>query len=140
MAGQSKLDKWSLALLRVIAGIIFAYHGIVKLFVKGMLPASAAYFAQIGIPLANVSAVLAALAEFVFGVFLIIGLMTRWASLVLMFEMLVAFFSVHLNNGFLAANNGYEFVLLVVIVLIVIFFDGPGAFSLGKNFKSKQLH
>lgn len=136
---KNNLSKWTLALLRVVLGVIFAYHGYLKLFVAGALPGTAAFFAQVGIPMANVSAVVVAFAEFVGGLFLILGVVTKWTALVLMFQMLVAFFMVHLKNGLIVSNGGYEFVLLILAGLVVLLVNGAGALSLGKLFKAKIL-
>ena len=137
---NNKFNQWSLTLLRVVLGIIFIYHGYLKLFVKGSLPGTAAFFAQVGIPLANVSAVVVAFAEFFGGLFLLLGVLTKWTSLVLLFEMLVALFKVHLKGGFLVSNGGYEFVLLILAALFVILINGAGEFSFGKKFfKNKHL-
>lgn len=143
MAKNNNFNQWSLTLLRVVLGIIFAYHGYVKLFVKGQLVGTATSFAQVGIPLANVSAVVVAFAEFIGGLLLLIGLLTRWTSLVLIFEMLVAFFKVHLKSGFFISSKayGYEFVLLILAALFVILINGAGALSFGKKFfRSKHLY
>ena len=136
MARNNKLNEYSLTLLRVVLGVIFAYHGYVKLFAQGQLLSTADFFTQIGIPLANVSAVVVAFAEFIGGALLLIGLLTRWTSLILIFEMLVAFFKVHLKSGFFISSKayGYEFVLLILASLFVILINGAGAFSFGKKF------
>ncbi len=141
MAKNKRIGEFSLMLLRIILGIIFAYHGYLKLFVSGSLPRTAMFFSQIGIPFANVSAVIVAVAEFAGGILLLIGLLTRFTSLALIFEMLVAFFKVHLKNGFSITQNsyGYEFVLLILTCLFVILLNGPGRFSLGRAFKGKSL-
>lgn len=136
---KNNLSQWTLTLLRVVLGIIFAYHGYLKLFVKGALPGTAQFFAQVGIPLANVSAVVVAFAEFFGGLLLLVGLLTRWASAVLIFQMLVAFFMVHLKNGFLVSKGGYEFVLLILAGLVVLLVNGAGKLSVGKLFKGKIL-
>ncbi|MBI3036007.1 DoxX family protein [Candidatus Woesearchaeota archaeon] len=138
---KNELTQWTLTLLRVVLGVIFAYHGYLKLFVKGGLPGTASFFAQVGIPLANLSAVVVAFAEFFGGILLLLGLLTKWTSLVLIFQMLVAFFMVHLRNGFLVSKGGYEFVLLILAALVALLVNGAGSFSLGKKlFKSKQMH
>ena len=94
----------------------------------------------IGIPLANYAAVLVAFAEFFGGLFLILGVLTRWTTIVLILEMLVALFKVHLKNGLLVSKGGYEFVLLILAALVVLWVNGAGSLSLGKKlFKNKQL-
>lgn len=137
---KNNLSQWSLALLRVVLGVILAYHGYLKLLVPGGLPGTAAFFAQAGIPVANVSAVVVAFAEFFGGLFLILGIVTKWTALVLTFQMLVAFFMVHLKNGLLVSKGGYEFVLLILAGLVVVLVNGAGKLSLGKKiFKGKWL-
>ena len=137
---KNNFSEWTLTLLRVVLGVIFAYHGYLKLFVKGGLPGTAAFFAQAGIPLANYSAVVVAFAEFFGGLFLILGVLTRWTTLVLTFQMLVALFKVHLKNGLLVSNGGYEFVLLILAALVVLLVNGAGSLSVGKKlFKNKWL-
>ena len=140
MADNNKMGQWTLTLLRVVLGVIMAYHGYGKLFVKGALPVTAQFFAAIGIPLANYAAVLVAFAEFFGGLFLILGVLTRWTTIVLILEMLVALFKVHLKNGLLVSKGGYEFVLLILAALVVLWVNGAGSLSLGKKlFKNKQL-
>jgi len=136
---NNKLSHWSLALLRIVLGIIFAYHGYLKLFVIGGLPGTAKFFASVGIPYSNYFAVIVAFAEFFGGLFLLLGMLTKWSTLVLIVNMSVAFFVVHLKNGFLISNGGYEFVLILLASLVVILASGPGRLSLGKLFKKKWM-
>ena len=98
------------------------------------------FFAANGIPLANYAAVIVAFAEFFGGLFLVLGVLTRWTTLVLIFQMLVALFKVHLKNGLLVSNGGYEFVLLILAGLVVLLVNGAGSLSLGKMMsKNKWL-
>ncbi len=140
---NNKLNQLSLTLLRVVLGIIFAYHGYVKLFVKGGFTGTSGFFAVIGIPFPAYSALLVSAAEFFGGLLLVIGLLSKWASLVLLVEMIVALLKVHLKAGFFITQNsyGYEYVLLLIAALIVLLVNGPGRISLGKQvFKNKRLH
>lgn len=143
MAKNNNISGWSLTILRLVLGVIMAYHGYLKLFVKGALPATAQFFAQIGIPLASYAAVLVAFLEFAGGLLLILGLLTRWVSVLLIVEMLVAFFKVHLRQGFFITPQayGYEFILLILAVLVFVLINGSGSFSLGKMLSNnKWLH
>ena len=135
------MNKWSLTLLRVVLGVIFFVHGYGKLFVKGALPGTAQFFAAIGVPLANYAAVLVAFLEFFGGLLLIFGLLTRWVSVLLIIEMLVAFFKVHLKQGFIISQQayGYEFILLILAALVVVLVNGAGKLSLGSKFESGHL-
>lgn len=56
----------------------------------------------LGLPMPELLAALAIAAELLGGIFLLIGLATRWATIPLMVTMLVAAFSVHWDNGWLA--------------------------------------
>jgi len=137
---KNGLSQWTLALLRVVLGIIFAYHGYLKLFAPGGFTGTVGFLTTLGIPLPTYSALLVAFVEFFGGLFLLLGMVTKWSSLLLIIDMLVAFFMVHLKNGLLVSKGGYEFVLILLAGLIVVLVNGAGSFSLGKKiFKSKQL-
>ena len=139
---KNNFNELSITLLRVVLGLMFAYHGYLKLFVAGALPGTAKFFAGLGIPLANYAAVLVACVEFFGGILLILGFITRLASVVLIIEMLVAFFKVHLKQGYIISQNvyGYEYIVLILTTLVVILINGPGKLSVGKMFKNKHLH
>ena len=133
------MNKWSLALLRVVLGVIFAYHGYLKLFVPGGFKGTAAFLATLGIPLPAYSALIVSAVEFFGGVFLILGIVTRWSTMLLIIDMLVALFMVHLKNGLLVSKGGYEFVLVLLAGLVVVLANGAGKLSLGSKFKSGRL-
>ena len=138
---KNSINQWSLTLLRLVLGVVFIYHGYLKLFVPGGFTGTNQFFASIGLPLSLYSALVASVVEFAGGLFLILGVATKWSSFVLMLEMLVAFFVVHLKNGLLVSKGGYEFVLVLIAGLIVVFSSGGGRLSLGKKLlKNKQLH
>lgn len=138
---NNKNGTWSLALLRLILGITFFMHGYGKLFVAGGFKGTVGFLTAIGIPLAGPAALVVALVEFLGGIALILGIFTRYASVLLLIEMLVALFKVHINNGFFISMQayGYEFALLLIGALVVILFSGPGKLALGKKFKNRQL-
>lgn len=141
MAKKNNLNGWSLALLRIVLGIIFLYHGYSKLFVTGGFRGIVGFFTTIGVPLPLYSALLVSVAEFLGGALLILGLLTRWTSIVLLIEMLVAFFKVHLQQGFFItqAAYGYEFVLLILAALAVVAASGAGKLAVGSKFRNKWL-
>lgn len=56
----------------------------------------------LGLPMPELLAALAIAAELIGGILLLIGLATRWVAIPLMITMLVAAFSVHWENGWLA--------------------------------------
>ena len=136
---NNNMSEWSLALLRVVLGIIFIYHGYLKLFVAGGFTGTVDFLASLGIPVPLYSALLVSVVEFAGGLFLILGFFTRWSAVLLLINMLVAFFVVHLKNGLLVLNGGYEFVIVLIAGLVVVLANGAGKLSLGSRFKSKNL-
>ena len=117
-----------LAVLRVVAGLVFIAHGGQKLFVFG-LDGVTAGFTQMGIPLAAVAAPLVALVELLGGIALVVGLLTRLAAVGLAITMLGAIAFVHLAAGFFLPN-GSEFALTLLATAVALAFTGPGDFSL----------
>lgn len=137
---KNGMSQWTLTLLRVVLGIIFAYHGYLKLFVPGGFTGTVGFMTSLGMPVPTYTALLVSVVEFVGGIFLILGMVTRWSTILLVIEMLVAFFMVHLKNGFLVSQGGYEFVLLLLAGLVVVLVNGAGMYSVGKKyFKNKHL-
>ncbi len=59
----------------------------------------------LGLPMPELMAALAAGTEFAGGLLLVVGLAVRWVSLPLMITMLVAAFTVHIDNGWLAISD-----------------------------------
>ena len=117
-----------LLILRVVAGVIFILHGAQKTFEQTFAGVTG-FFESLGIPLAAVAAPAVSLLELVGGVLLIIGAVTRIVALLLAINMVVAVAAVHIAAGFFVADGGYEFVLLLGAVALVIALLGAGKFS-----------
>lgn len=127
--------------LRLAAGIIFSAHGSQKLFAwfGGYgLDVTGQWMESIGLAPGYLMALLSGSAEFFGGLLLIIGLLTRPASLVLAITMLVAIFSVHFENGLFMSNNGYEFGLALLAITLALLVQGSGKYAID-NIISKKL-
>lgn len=123
-------------ILRVPIGLIFMAHGAQKLFgaFGGYgLEGTGQWMASIGLEPGYLMALLAGSAEFFGGLALIIGLLVRPAALALAFTMLVAIFSVHIENGFFIMNNGYEYAFALFVASVAILVQGAGSYSLDKT-------
>jgi putative oxidoreductase len=128
--------------LRLIAGIIFSAHGAQKLFswFGGYgLDGTGQWMESIGLTPGFLMALLAGSAEFFGGILLILGLLTRPASAALAATMIVAIFSVHINNGLFMSNNGYEFGLALIAITLALLISGGGKYSID-SLLSKKSH
>ena len=130
-------------ILRIPVGLVLAAHGAPKLFGWGGgygLGGTAQWLSSIGIEPSYLMALLAGGAEFFGGLALVLGLFTRPAALVAAFTMLVAIFSVHIENGLFAADGGYEYALILMMALIALAVQGGGYFSIDKTISKKINH
>jgi putative oxidoreductase len=115
---------WGILIVRVVTGLLFAVHGWQKF--AGGIGGVAGFFGKVGIPMPGVMAPFIAALELIGGVLLIIGLGTRWISLLFACEMLVTTFYVQLpTKGWSGAD--LDRLLLAVALLLVL--AGPGAAS-----------
>lgn len=100
----------------------------------------AGWFESMGMPFPTVNAYLAATTEILGVGLLVLGLFTRLISLPLIIIMIVAIFTVHLDNGFSAATNGFEIPLYYMLFLMVFVTHGAGKFSLDNIFFQNENH
>lgn len=113
--------------LRVAVGVIMTVHGFQKLT---DIPAWQSHVEQLGMPLPALFALLAIAGEFLGGLGLIVGLLTRVAAFGVFCSMAVAVFLVHLPNGLLASNNGFEYPLTLLCAAFFFIAAGAGPLSL----------
>lgn len=130
---SEKSREYGLLVLRVVTGIAFALHGWQKL--SGGIEGVGGFFGSLGIPAALFFAYVVTFVEFIGGIALILGFLTRIASGLLGIVMIVALFLVHLPNGFFVGGGGYEYVLVLLSAVIALSLAGPGAFALEKKCK-----
>ncbi|WP_344705006.1 DoxX family protein [Halomonas cibimaris] len=119
--------------LRIPAGTIFMAHGAQKLFGwfgGGGLAGTAQWMASMGLEPSYLMALLAGGTEFFGGLALVLGLLIRPAALGLAVTMLIAIFSVHIANGLFMSNNGYEFALSLLAIVVSLAGSGAGRVSL----------
>ncbi|WP_158058674.1 DoxX family protein [Halorussus halophilus] len=133
---RSTSTDWGIALVRLALGVIFVVHGVGKLFGLGPtatgLDGFAGFLGGLGVPLPELAAVGVALVETVGGLFVLAGLLTRYAAALIAVDMLVATILVHFPQGFAVSNGGYEFTLTLFLVALALVFLGSGALSVDR--------
>ena len=133
-------DDYAVTIARLAMGVVFFAHGAQKMlgwFGGYGFSGTMGFFTQamhIPAPLAF----LAICAEFFGGLGLLVGLLGRVAAFGIMMNMLVAIFTVHIQNGFFAnwsgqqKGEGVEFHLLAIALALVIIIKGSGALSIDR--------
>lgn len=123
-----------LLILRLALGAFMIYgHGWGKLM---KVLAGAPY--EFGDPIGlgpGVSLFLAAFAEVICSLLLMLGLFTRWATIPLIITMAVALLSVHISDPF----PQQEKVLLYLVSFVVLLITGPGAYSLDEGWRRRMI-
>jgi putative oxidoreductase len=115
-------------LVRVVVGIMFLMHVWGK-FNAGAARIAANFGTNYGLPMPDLFAYTAMGLELVGGVCLIIGLFTRFFAAALAVEMGIALIVAHLPKGYSIGAGGYEYVLLIGVVLLAIAMRGGGPYS-----------
>lgn len=117
---------WGPFFLRVAVGVIFIVHGAQKLFGAFGGPGLDGFAAQMISPLGlrpvMAWATAVALVEFVGGIFLLLGFMTRLSALLIGVVMAVAVIFVHRSDGFFA----FEFPLILFAACLCLLLTGGG--------------
>ncbi|MDD5542263.1 MAG: DoxX family protein [Acidobacteriia bacterium] len=130
------VSGWGFTILRLAVGIVFFAHGWQKLFGYGLHNVSAS-MGMMHIPLAAVSGPLVTFLEFVGGLALILGVLTRWFAALFVIEMLVAILGVHLRNGFFLPR-GYEYPFMMLAASLALVLEGPGKAALDRLWTNRK--
>ena len=128
---NEKLISTAMLMLRIALGVIFFAHGsqkVLGLFGGKGLDATVAMMGKM-LSIPSRLFYFSAFAEFLGGIAMVLGLFTRFFSIALLINMLVAVFMVHLPRGFFAPT-GFEFPGSLALTALAITLAGPGRFSL----------
>src|SRR6478672_6924515 len=111
------------ALMRIVAGLLFACHGAQKLFgvLGGQQMALASKFGLAGI------------IELVGGLMIAIGFLTGTAAFIASGEMAYAFFTQHFPRGPVPIQNGGELAVLYCFIFLYIAARGVGIWGVDKK-------
>lgn len=110
-------------LFRAFLGIILMYGTVDNVVSAERMLEFRDFLAQNGFPAPLASAYLSAYAQFVAGGLLLLGLLTRWAALVMVFNFGVALAMVHVGLPFSA--NISPLAMLFGAVLFLLYGGGP---------------
>jgi putative oxidoreductase len=124
------MEAYGALVLRVTLGAVFLAHAYAQLYLIGPHQ-MARYFVQAGLPFPLLGAWYVILAHGIGGLFLLLGVLARWAALANIPVMAGAVFAVHWKQGFfMDADGGWELAFVVLMATIAQALLGPGAFTL----------
>lgn len=132
----NSLQPWGVVLLRLILGIAMLYNGWDKVFSAGTfhghysllaLDHFCRYVAALGLP--YWLGYVAAFAEVVGGLCLLLGLFVRFFALLIACDMLVALVMVDRHHGY----AGSEYSLALCAIAIMLLLTGPGTWALDRK-------
>ena len=122
----------AILLIRILVGWVFLSEGIQKFLFPGAL--GVGRFVKIGIPWPQVMAPFVGIVEIVFGTLLLIGFLTRLATIPLLADIAVALYSTKIvtfaKNGLWATLHEARTDLSVVLGLIFLLLVGGGSLAL----------
>jgi len=124
MKQLAKYESQAYALMRIVAGFMFSFHGAQK--VLGMLAEMQ--------PAIGSQLWIGGVIELVGGLAIMLGLGTRWAAFICSGEMAVAYFQFHwkfqMGPAFFPGVNKGELAVLYCFVFLLIACKGAGIWSL----------
>jgi len=127
-----KLAQYGPLPIRILAGIAFIIHGLPKL---SDITGTEDFFANmIGLPAAMALPI--GLLEVIGGIALLVGALTRIASILFIIEMIGSTIVAKLSRGFV---GGYELDLLLMAMSISLLLTGPGRISVEWNVLKREL-
>jgi putative oxidoreductase len=114
------------AVLRVVAGLMFAMHGTQKLLAWPVGP-------KAGAPLMQVAGTI----ELVGGLLIALGLFASYAAFVASGEMAVAYFMAHFPGGFWPLVNKGELAVLYCFLFLYIAARGAGPHGVERSMRKR---
>ena len=113
-----------LGVTRIVAGLLFLEHGLMKLV---GFPAAMGHGHLPPMLLA------AGIIEVVGGALVTLGLFSRWAAFICSGEMAFAYFLGHYPRGFYPALNGGDAAILFCFIFLYLAAAGPGSFAINRK-------
>jgi len=121
MGFLSKYSPQILGVLRVVVGLLFLEHGLMKIV---------GFPAPMGAGPLPPMIMAAGIIELVGGALVALGLFSRFAAFICSGEMAVAYFMAHFPRGIYPAQNGGDAAILFCFIFLYLAAAGPGAFAI----------
>ncbi len=117
---MSSYNAQCYALLRIVVGFLFLWHGAQKLFgIPSPMPGGVPTFITYG----------AGPIELIGGTLVMLGLFTRWSAFIVSGQMAVAYWIGHGTKALLPIQNNGELAVLYCFVFLFISTQGGGIWS-----------
>jgi putative oxidoreductase len=128
---MSKYSDHCYALMRIVVGFLFLWHGVQKLlgFPPGMPDNVPAFITYVAGPI-----------ELFGGTLIMIGLLTHWAAFITSGQMAVAYWIGHGTKALLPLQNNGELAALYCFVFLFIAAYGSGIWSVDGLLKLRKDH
>ena len=136
MSSSATLSRFSpqlLGTLRIVAGLLFLSHGLVKVF---GFPFGAEPGPQPLLSLFGIGGVI----EIVTGTLIMLGWHTRIAAFIASGQMAVAYWMFHAPSSFYPVVNNGDAAILYSFLFLYLVAAGPGAFALERRRERQIAH
>ena len=125
----SKYESQVYVILRIIAGVLFLWHGSQKLF----------DFPPAGHETPSYIVIIAGSIELFGGFLVMIGLWTRWAAFINSGVMAYAYWTAHGTHALLPILNHGELAMIYCFLFLFISSKGSGVFSVDHFLQQRKL-
>ena len=136
---KSPTESAGLLIARIILGAVLIAHGWQK-FNEWTIAGTTEAFTGMGVPAAGIAAPIAAVVELIGGILILIGLITRITAALVALQMIGAgIWGDHFASGVMIDRNGWELVMVIAAVAVILLASGPGQYAADKFiFKNKD--